>query len=257
MPIAAPARRGLAFAALAIAALAHAVHAHDGRRFEVQIRDGRLATQGYLSGPNPVDDGGGIVRPYLNAIHSHWSNHANPANFSATAYLPGFTLPAGGPLTGHTLDLTLIGARKWEDPPAIPAPGTVPDLVPLDPGESIHVSFFDGSVVHTATTDAPGTIPLAGAIDAGGFPDVDPIYWIQNRPEDVIYAIELALSTSAPGVADSGSIFVVLSPDGETMAQRLHHASLLTEAHLGSPIPSPGAGALALLAAAAAGRRRR
>jgi hypothetical protein len=230
--------------------------AHDGRRFEVQVIDDQLFAQGYLSGDNPADDGGGIERPYANALHDHWANHANSQNFSATAYLPGYTLPAGGPLTGHTLDLTLIGASKWDNPPAMPAPGTIPDLVPLDSGESISVNFFDGVTLHTATTDSPGTIPLVDAIDAGGFEDIDPFHQIQDRPEGVIHVLEFVLSTSAPGVADSGSIFVVLSPDGDTMAERLHHASLLTEAHLGTPIPAPGA-ALGVTALASVGLRRR
>ena len=51
--------------------------------FEIVVNDGQLAAQGYIS--NGVDDGGGVVRPYLNAIHGHWANNPSPAIEAASA----------------------------------------------------------------------------------------------------------------------------------------------------------------------------
>jgi len=48
--------------------------AHDGKRLDIVVIDYQLFAQGYLSGTDPVDDGGGIVRPWMNTIHSHFTN---------------------------------------------------------------------------------------------------------------------------------------------------------------------------------------
>lgn len=223
-----------------VALLPTVAFAHDGRRFDIKIIDDKLTAHGYISGSDPVDDGGGIVRPYYNALHGHWANNPAPGVDAASTDLPGFDLFAGGVLTGSSLSLTLTGALKWEAPPMMPPPGTIPDLVALDPTEEIFVGFGGDFV----STEDPGTLLLAPNISAGGLTDIDLTYDIGSEPSGVLYVLEFVLSTDAPGVLASDTINVILSPDGDTSADRLHHAALFLEGYLGTPVPAPGTGAL-------------
>ena len=120
------------------------------------------------------------------------------------------------PLLNHQVSLTLAGSFKWESPPQMPAPGTVPNFVPLANDDIITIKF-EGQE---------------------------------------IYVLEWILNTTAPDIAASRSIYTLLSPDGATPQERLHHASLYTEAWLGVPEPGP-ASILALLAGLAGLIRRR
>lgn len=205
--------------------------AHDGRRFEIiQYPEGTLAAQGYISGTDPADDGGGIRRPYLNAIHGHWSN--NPSITAASATLPGFDIFNPGQLAGHQLTAELVGASKWVGPD--PSHGATnesdpPTLVALDPGEIIYVTYN----IVTVTTNAPGSLTLRQNVPVGPLLDVDLAYDIAQHPSGVLYALEFILSSGNPEIEDSSSVYVILSPDGANHMERLHHAALRLESFLG------------------------
>ena len=206
--------------------------AHDGRRFRIEVVDDTLVAQGYISGANPSDDGGGVVRPYINAIHGHWENNPAPGVNAASADLPGCDLFSGGALTGYSVTLTLHGATKWMDPPMMPPAGTVPELVALESGEEIFVSY-GGELVSSAS---PGAMVLLENVQSGGHLDLDLSFDIGMNPSAVLFALEFTLSTDAPGVADSGPVSIILSPDGSTMMERLHHAALYLETRLGQTL---------------------
>ena len=210
-----------------VGVVASAAVAHDGRRFEIEVRDGKLVAQGYVSGGNP-DDGGGLVRPYINAIHGHWEYNPAPGVVAASADLPGFDVILPGGLVGHDVILTLVGGFKWSSPPMMPPAGTVPAWEALGAGEEIYITHG----IDTVSTSSPGTFVLASNISAGGAPDLDLSYDIAAEPTDVLMVLEFVLSTDAPGVLSSDIVYVVLSPPGE-----LHHASLYSEAALGSVAP--------------------
>jgi hypothetical protein len=227
--------------------------AHDGRRFELQIHNDKIYAQGYLSGDKPNDDGGGIIRPYVNSMHSHWSNNIVPVVNSASGTLPGFDLFESTPLDGHELTITLNASSKWVNPPITPLPGTVPDLVPLEAGDKIVISRGNPRT----NTDFPGSFVLQDVVAIGGTTDMDPLYEIEQRPAGVIHVLEFVISTDAPGIAASDPIFVLLSPAGDNPIDRLHLASLYLEEYLGTQVPAPGAMAVLGMGALIATRRKR
>lgn len=236
-------------AILTTCGLAAAAAAHPGRRFEVKVVQDKLVAQGYIS--SGEDDGNGLVRKYWNAIHGHWLNI--PDETRAVANLPGFDFLNTSRLGGHDVFARVLGASKWVNPPHDPHHDTMPMLEPLGPGETISIAFQG----HTANTDSLGMFPLVTELPPGGFFDIDPLYSIELLPTAVIYVVQVELSTTAPGVAPSDPVHILLSPDGNDMHSRLHHASLFLEQHLGTPTPAPagltvlGAGLLM------ASRRRR
>ena len=214
--------------------LSNLSQAHEGRRLEVLIADNQLYAQGYLSGANPIDDQGGIVRPYTNAIHGHFDSN-DPANqIPFIAGLPGFDLFEIERLRSADLTIELLGARKWENPIV----GATPLLTSLDADETIEIGF--------------GFQPTINTVDLGGFTfadsitrrvsDIDLTYSIETDPADTLYALEWRLATSQPGIADSDSVYTILSPPGTGPVERLHFQSLALEANLGiSTVPEPGA----------------
>jgi len=222
--------------------------AHDGRRFEVQVDDnGQLIAQGVNTGA--VNDGAPDIRPYLNAIHGHWTNSATGGN--AFADLPSFDLfdpPAE--LGGAGLTLTLDDAFKWVAPPMMPAAGSTPAFEALGPGETIFVSF--GGT--TLSTDTLGqSLTLLEPVPVGGQGDLDLSYEIGAQPDNVIYVLQFTLGTDAPGITDSDPVHAILLPQGQ-----LHHAGLYAESYLGTPVPEPGSLAvLAVVGVIARPRRRR
>ncbi|REK08239.1 MAG: PEP-CTERM sorting domain-containing protein [Planctomycetota bacterium] len=230
-----------------------AAFGHSGRRLEIQVIDNQLFAQGYLSTGVP-DDGGGSPRPYYNALHDHWQNITSSV---AIADLPGYDVYTPGPLTGFDLSLELLGASKWVGPPMMPPGGTIPNLVPLDPGEVITIEHNSVSI----DTDGLGSLAIASGIPGGGLTDIDLLYAIDDNPAGVLHVLEWQLSTNAPGVAPSASIYTILSPDGANPMEKLHHASLYLEQHLGL-VPEPASASLmltglALLGAGCWWRRQR
>ena len=63
---------------------------------------------------------------------------------------------------------------------------------------------------------------------------MDLVYGIDQEPSGVLYAVEWVLSTDAPGVMPSDSIYAILSPDGANMSEKMHMESLYLESYLGS-----------------------
>jgi len=221
--------------------------AHDGRRFEIQIFDGQLVAQGYIT--DGIDDGGGVVRPYLNTIHGHFENKTS--NF-ATADLPGYDILGNADaLIGYSLIWEPIAFSKWTTPDTT---GPV-SLTPLDAGETIEV-VFGGSGV---SSDGPfGPIEFFASVPGSNAGDIDLSYdFFGDNPAGQLYVIQSVLKTDAPGIADSATIYTILSPDGVTMQERLHMPSLFAEQSLGAPVPEPGAMGLAALLPVLMRRRRR
>jgi len=211
--------------AIAGSVLASSSLAHDGRRFEIKVVNDQLVAQGYIS--TGVDDQGGVTRPYYNALHDHWTNLESIT--AATADLPGFDVITPGPLEGYSVTATLTGARMWVNPPLPPA-GVIPVLEPAD------VEIFATFGLDTVSSEATGTLTLTPSVPAGGALDLDVVYDVFAHPQAVIHVLEYTLSTDAPGVADSSTVHVLLSPDGDNMMERLHHAALHLEEFLGLPI---------------------
>ncbi len=235
--------------ATAIFAACDTLAAHDGKRLDVLVINNQLYAQGYLSGSDPQDDGGGIVRPYFNAVHGHFSNVGSSL---AVAALPGFDIRSSNAvdLSGHDLAITLIGAGKWDEPPRQDGTGLAQDfgtpiLSELDIGEVLSISSRSDSI----STDAPGTLTLASNI-AGDLTDLDPDYEINLQPDNVIYFLEWELSTTHPDIRLSESVYTILSPDGTGPVQRLHFQSLALERHFGiQGVPEPSFLSLIALAA--------
>lgn len=256
--------RVLFLQSLMIVSMASVAVAHNGRRFDVQIHNDQLFAQGYLSGTNPTDDQGGIVRPYFNALHDHWGNVGGVA----IASLPGFDINTSDifsppetviRLAGHNLILTMTGSGKWHNPSGghggHGGEGEgMPTLMPLDASEIINVGY---DVQDDIGTDSLGSFALAEDI-RGPVSDIDLQYSILLNPTNTLYYIQWQLSTDAPGIADSDPIYTILSPDPDA-TDGLHHPSLALESHFGiSSVPEPSTiAAIALGAIGAATRRRR
>ncbi len=240
----------LTLSVFAIAIACGGASAHDGRRYEVLVSDNMLYARGYIS--DGIDDGGGLIRPYYNSQHGHWANHPNPAANVANALLPGFDVITPGALAGNPLVISLTGASKWVSPPMMPGAGVVPDLVPLDAGEVIEVTFDT-----TISTSSLGSFELVDSVHSDGNRDLDLLYDIDDRPSGVIYVLEFRLSSPGSGITPSDTVHVILSPDGADAAQKLHHASLYLEQYLGTPIPTPAPMAILGAAGLCATRRRR
>ena len=207
--------------------------AHEGRRFEVSVVAGQLLAEGVNTGP---DDGAPAVRPYPNAIHDHWLN-SPVGNEVAFATLPGFDFPhPPSDLVDHPLYVTLLDVHRWVNPPTMPTADTIPRLSPLAPGEIITITG------DTQTIDSTnrGTLLLAPAVTAGGIADLDFIYEINSRPQDVIHVLTVRLEAPDSVVQSSDPIYILLSPDGADPATRLHHASLFLEARIADiAVPEP------------------
>lgn len=261
----------MAFVMAAALKMAANVEAHDGRRIEVVVIDNKLYGQGYLSGTNPIDDGGGIVRPYLNAIHAHFENALNPNTQSAEATLPSFDIfnAAAEILDGADVYLDLLSATKWDQPTpqdtSLVGPARlgqdfqIPDTLPaLGPGDQPIFVGFEDEVVSTFD---PGRLTLATDLN-GPAVDLDLRYQIDDRPENILYVLEWQLSTTQVGIESSDSLYTILSPDGTGVFERLHFQSLALERNFGvtlaAAVPEPGSVAgLAACALAFWMRRKR
>ncbi len=234
---------------------------HDGRRLDIQVIDDQLFAQGLLSNPQPgSNDGGGLVRPYFNSIHDHFTNLGG----TGIASLPGFDITNTTPLLSSDVTLTLLGVSKWT-PPTIIGDGSTQDfgtpvLEPLSSAETISVGF-PGTSQPSIDSNSLGAFTLASNIDAStADADIDLNYLINIEPTSSIYALRWQLSTTQAGIADSGDVYTVLAPDGVGFAERLHYPTLALEAFLGTTttaVPEPGSLALLSMMLIPIGLRRR
>jgi len=229
----------LTLTALAALIVASPVLAHDGRRFELQVHDNKLYAQGYNSAN--FDDGGGIVRPYFNAIHEHWNTIASVLS---SANQPGIDVHSAGDLAGYNFQLRVVGAKKWVgynlvDPIV---------LTPLDSNRTISV-FYSAPAIYT---NAPGSVKtLTSSLANDNHFDISYDFLTNTLgpaivASDTLYLVELQLLTNAPGIASSGTVNVILAPPG--MAS--HAAALRLEEFLGIQLPTdvPEPASLGLLA---------
>ncbi len=230
--------------------------AHDGRRFEIEVRnDNALWAQGSIGGG--IDDGGGVHRPYFNAIHDHWIDAPGGKN-EAISSLPAWDIfNPDSRLLGHSIRLELSDVYKWEAPPLMPAPGTVPNFQPIDLSDEIEITTLTETLL--VSDGNYGSLDLVEVVDVHGHVDLPFEYKINTRPENEIYVFEWIMSTSAPDILDSMPVYAILSPDGATPEERLHHASLYTEQYLGfRSVPEPsGFGVVLVMAGWLAVRRQK
>lgn len=233
--------------------------AQTGRRLLVEVANGVLQAQGVNAG---AADGAPSVRPYVNVIHDHWRNiYPDPTaglEPYANSLLPDFVVPANSTVQGHELTLTLLGAQKWVDPPEVLPLGHIPLLQPLAAGETIRVETVNGDV----SSDAPGSLLLSVSVPARGIDDLLLRYATNRLPSEEIDVLTFRLSarpadpSKSDLIADSGPIFVLLTPDGANSPERWRHAALFLEAHLAQPVPEPHSCLLAGLSLAALMRLR-
>ena len=100
----------------------------------------------------------------------------------------------------------------------------------------------------SVSTTSAGSLTFLSKLDGTNGHDLDLSYDIADEPSNTIYVLESMLSTSAAGVANSGTIHTILSPDGANPTEKLHHPSLYLETQLGTPIPNPAASSLLVIA---------
>lgn len=243
------------FGAIALLAIAtgltqfNLLNAHEGRRLEVVVIDNQIFAQGYLSGLNPVDDGGGIVRPYLNSIHGHFEEPL-PGTYIST--LPGFNLFDYQAFEGHELMLELLGVQKWVSPVV----DDTPVLSPLAIGETIGIGF---PMQPSIDSDSLGSFDLITSVSATAPSlDIDLSYAINVDPADTLYVLRWQISTDASGILASDSVYTILGPPGVGPTERLHFQSLQLEAELGfTAVPEPSCLMFLFAVGAMAGTRRR
>jgi hypothetical protein len=256
--------------AITTAILMGSAYGHDGRRLDIQVVDGQLVTQGYISGQTPVDDGNGIRRDYYNAIHGHWDSIGG---ILSRATLPGFDIEDQADLLGDELWLTLTGVKKWADAPFADFVGGhgehgghgghtasdigghfMPGFIAIPNDEWVEVGFggplslntpvrLDSSVGSEGHYDLTFDYQTGAPLSAGLAPDT------------VLYLVEFELSTSDPSILSSDTIHVILSPSGMTV-EGSHGLSLATEEALGTPVPEPSTLAIAVLLLVLMRRRR-
>ena len=264
-------------AALLTATMVSAAHAHDGRRFDIQIKDGQLITQGYISGDNPTDDGNGLIRDYYNAIHAHWENIGG---ILSRATLPGFDVHNQSDLLNDELWLTETGVKKWADAPFSDYAGghnghggahTIshstghggghfsPGFIDIPADEWVEVSFS----VNNVNTPLPFNTPflIDSSVGNEGHYDLTFDYQSGNplaadvSPDTALYLVAFQLSTSDPSILPSDTIHAILSPPGASVPGS-HGLSLATEEALGTPVPEPASLAVVALLPALMRRRR-
>ncbi len=222
------------------------VLAHDGRRFEIKVINDQLFAQGYISGPSPMNDGGGIVRPYLNAIHSHWSGSPSSTD------LPGYDIEDQDDVVGYKINYTVTGGSRWN---------TTINLSPvLDPLAATELLQVVKGVGVFTNTDLLGTIELFSSVPHHGHVDLTFSYKAGSptklpalAPTNYLYVLEGFLSTDAPGIAPSGTVYTIFAP----MGHEYHHRALALEEFLGYTIPEPASLTVLALGATALTLRRR
>ena len=216
-----------------------------GRLFDVAVIDGKLVARGYNSGsPDGLDS----IRPFVNSIHDHFNFIGSEAEPLGVTNFPSWDIGILSdsdisPLIGYELTVELVGSGKWVNIP--PQDGTgleqdfgIPELVNLSPevlknkSDDIIRVRFNGKTINTLSL---GNFQLSSNV-AGATPDLDFEYFIDHHNKTEIYFVEFKLSTNAPGIADSDTIYAIQSPDGMGPVERLHFQSLYLEVYLGKAL---------------------
>lgn len=209
---------------------------HSGRRFEVRADSGKLTAQGVNNGPY---DGAPNERPYFNVIHDHWQN--SPLGLdTAFATLPGFDMPSPSPgLIGQPVYLRLDRVLKWSEPPVMSMSGAIPFLEPLASDELVTLSIRG----ETINSSALGQLLLVPSVSEFGNLDIDLLYEANFTPSSEIVVLATTLVSASPAVEESNSVYILLSPDGDSPDETLHHASLFLERSIDAAltVPEPAA----------------
>lgn len=209
----------------------------------VGVENGKLTAQGANNEPSAPDFG---TRPYPNAVHDHWQVIPSSPDF-AYAFSPEFDIPTPPvELQNYPLFLKLESATKWVSPPVMPSEGTVPDLVPLSPGELVTI---ESTAPYNTDSAELGDLLLSTSVPAGGETDIALYYSLNANPAGVLYALKFTLHSPAPNVDPSDPLYLVMSPAGANPVEKLHHASLYLEEYLATAtaVPEPGAIGLVVL----------
>jgi hypothetical protein len=242
--------------------LAAPASAHVGRRMRLDVADGKIVAYGANTG---LPDGLPDVRPYAGVVHDHWKNYNIPAlpnPIFASTFLPEFDVPASVTgLVGYSLQLDLIDAWKWANPMlghhGHHGHSTTPTFSPLAPGEVIRI---EGALNTWTDTTQFGSLTLLEEVPAGGDSDVPILYSINGHPSNEIHVLKMIVSASSltggPAILPSNPIYILLSPDGANMTEKLHHESLFLEEYLSS-VPEPSSAGLLLLGFALSRHARR
>lgn len=234
--------------ALGTVLLTNVSEAHPGRRFQIRLADQQLVAQGVNTGGS---DGAPDTRPYPNVIHDHWHNSPVIGVESASSILPEFDiLSPASELQFRPIELTLLSVSKWINPPVMPPPGTTPVFEDLSSGEVLSLSLNS----QTVDSNDLGSLFLTSSVPPEGLTEIQLNYVVNRKPENEIYVLEMVLSSSNPAVQSSDLTYILLSPDGSSAEEKLHHASLFLEHYLGiHAVPEPGTLAVAFIGAVVLG----
>lgn len=238
--------------------------AHSGRRMDLVVVDGKIFAQGYNSGD--TSDGAEFVRPYMNAIHSHWGG--------SSATLPGFDVGAeifhpvtgeqlfydyqndAADLVGHALGIELIGAGKW----ATPTMGEAFTWEDLAAGETIEVDY--GNTTLSTDDLGSGTALSFNLVENwradGRASDLDLEYFFNDTITDAadsLYFLEWQISSANTAIEASDSVYTIHAPP-----MQFHHFALASENALSVSVvavPEPAAATMMLLGVSGLLLRRR
>ena len=125
-------------------------------------------------------------------------------------------------------------------------------LSPLDGGGLLEITDGFTTISYTAS----GLINLLSGFNGSNGQNLDPTYdYLSGNPSGVISVLERRFFTNAPGIANSNTVYTILSPIGANMVEKLHLESLYLESHPGI-VPKPGTATIAAASLVLLLRRR-
>ncbi|TGD73864.1 hypothetical protein E4634_06895 [Mangrovimicrobium sediminis] len=186
------------------------VEAHPGRRFEIQVVDGRIVAQGVNTKSAPPM-GESPVRPYPNVVHDHFDLFVLNGQPIGSANLPGLDIPADTPLAGHSVYAEVTGFYLTDAEQVAAATAIGDALQPLGEDQEVRIRLNQTDVSSRAL---PAQLTIAGDIPAAGVADIDPVYHFVGELGENFVVIEMQLRSDAPGIAASGPVYIVMAPPG-------------------------------------------